>query len=538
MKKHQKIKDKKVLFFALSALFLVAFGVTFAVSRDRSPFHNNFNLAESKVLFTEQFDSPPNWLTCEEVEKTINIKNESETPVAVRLKLEEQWIAKDGTELPLISDTSGYMMAIIDLVGNSSWVYDDVDDYYYYTPTLGVNDTTSPFMRGVMLNCDANLDEDKAYSDADYHLKITAQTVEADKKAEVWHTNYAKLKSGPELNKIFKTIATGTPVDDVTTLVDNVSLNGELFFGSHVDQSIIDLVNQTGIEITMPDSPQIIYAFLQSEDTPYSHQKEIGYYSSAELQDVSGVKYNHDLSYLLSYFGSNSELNIGLNRGQLTLDTNSIKSLAHLYEGSSILSTNLGQLINGPHGSPSNIDMSYIASGSLEDAISGATNILKISRFRPNLISDLNHAFYNIGSPDAQSYLCSLVSGSDFSNINTSSVENTSYMFAGGSLGSCSEIRSFSANESGTQWNVSKVRDMSYMFEGNTSLTSFASQNYRNNINTWMNNNPGVDPRNGYSQLYSNESSIYSWNVQSQANITGMFDNTNVSEFPYWYTHH
>ena len=128
-----KINNKKAI-VALALLFGVSFGfmMTFAVNRDSATFNNNFGLAEWKTVFTEEFESPSNWTTCETVEKTITVKNESNIDAAVRIKIEEQWLKNDGTELPLMSAASGNQMAIINFTENSGWEK-ALDGYYYYS---------------------------------------------------------------------------------------------------------------------------------------------------------------------------------------------------------------------------------------------------------------------------------------------------------------------------------------------------------------------------------------------------------------------
>lgn len=182
-----KINDKKAI-VALALLFGASFGfmMTFAVNRDSASFNNNFGLAEWKTVFTEEFESPSNWTTCETVDKTITVKNESNIDAAVRIKIDEQWLKNDGTELPLMSAASGNQMAIINFTENSGWEK-ATDGYYYYDVDLRKNDETTSLTTGVTLNCDANLSIDADYAAATYHLKFTAQTIQYDQKS-AWRT--------------------------------------------------------------------------------------------------------------------------------------------------------------------------------------------------------------------------------------------------------------------------------------------------------------------------------------------------------------
>ncbi len=182
-----KINNKKAI-VALALLFGVSFGfmMTFAVNRDSATFNNNFGLAEWKTVFTEEFESPSNWTTCEEIEKILTVKNESNIDAAVRIKIDEQWLKNDGTELPLMSAASGNQMAIINFTENSGWEK-ALDGYYYYNVDLHKNDETTSLTTSVTLNCDANLSIDADYAAATYHLKFTAQTIQYDQKS-AWRT--------------------------------------------------------------------------------------------------------------------------------------------------------------------------------------------------------------------------------------------------------------------------------------------------------------------------------------------------------------
>lgn len=181
------MKNKKVI-ISLIALFSASFVfmATMAYSHDGAIFSNQFAVGEWKTVFTEEFDAPSDWVTCETADKTITVKNESNIDAAVRIKIDEQWIANDGTTvLPLIS-ASGNQMAIINFTENSGWQR-DVDGYYYYDVDLHQNDETTSLTTGVTLNCDANLNVDTEYASATYKLKFTAQTIQYDQKS-AWRT--------------------------------------------------------------------------------------------------------------------------------------------------------------------------------------------------------------------------------------------------------------------------------------------------------------------------------------------------------------
>jgi len=181
------MNNKKVI-IAIALLFGICFvfSLTFAYSTDESVLENKFKLGEWKTVYTEEFESPSNWVTCETIDKTITVKNESDTDVAVRIKLEEQWLSKDNEPLSLYSNASDVRMAQINMANTDKW--EKRGAYYYYNINLRANETAVTPISGVTLNCDANLNDDVDYAGGTYRLKATAQTIQASQKDE-WTAN-------------------------------------------------------------------------------------------------------------------------------------------------------------------------------------------------------------------------------------------------------------------------------------------------------------------------------------------------------------
>ena len=185
------LKKKKNLLVVLVGLVAVAvIGGVIAYSQDRSILSNELVLPEYKTVFAESFSAPTNWTTCETVEKTVTVKNEAGGPVAVRIKIDESWENSLGETLPLVSATSRLRMAQINEAQNSGWTR--YGDYFYYNSDLEAGSTTTSPITGVTLNCNANLGAgaDDVYSNAQYRLKITAQTIQADAKDSVFPRLY------------------------------------------------------------------------------------------------------------------------------------------------------------------------------------------------------------------------------------------------------------------------------------------------------------------------------------------------------------
>ena len=242
------MKNKKVILTTL-ALFGISAGIitTMAVSQNQTILNNEFNIGGWKTVFTEEFESPSNWTTCETVDKTITITNEDNIDAAVRIKLEERWLSKDGRELPLVADADQQQMAIINYLENSGWTKSP-GGYYYYDADLGKNETTNSLTTGVTLNCDANLDLDDVYAGATYHLKYTAQAIQANKRSG-WH-----YQNDCDSGSLYDTVACQT--NGIDTNVD------------YTKKATVETGNGNGVNTFAPKSDEFypVYYFRGEVD--------------------------------------------------------------------------------------------------------------------------------------------------------------------------------------------------------------------------------------------------------------------------------
>ena len=180
-----KVGKKRSLIFSGVALALAGVVVgTFAVSQNSTVLNNVFEIANYETQFIEEFDAPSNWKTCDTVDKKIYVKNNTDVDIVARVKLDEEWNAANGMGLPLVSNGSGERMAIVNMTDNSGWT---LDGTYYYSPTLEPGDTSTSVISGVTLNCDANLDVDYRYGNAQYKLSAKVETIQADRAPTEWH---------------------------------------------------------------------------------------------------------------------------------------------------------------------------------------------------------------------------------------------------------------------------------------------------------------------------------------------------------------
>ena len=204
-----KFARKRSLIFSGVALALAGVVVgTFAVSQNSTVLNNVFEIADYETQFIEEFDAPSNWKTCDTVDKKIYVKNNTDVDIVARVKLDEEWTAANGMGLPLVSNGSGERMAIVNMTDNSGWT---LDGTYYYSPTLAPGQTSTSVISGVTLNCDANLDVDYRYGNAEYKLSAKVETIQADRASTEWHKISVLQAGGTIYSKIYNLAINGRP---------------------------------------------------------------------------------------------------------------------------------------------------------------------------------------------------------------------------------------------------------------------------------------------------------------------------------------
>ena len=196
------------------ALLLVAIigivGLTVAYFSNSISITNEFETSEYGTDVTETFTSPTGWQPGDETPKVLTVKNTGEVDEAVRVKVEEKWVNKNGEELSLTQD--GNVAALIHYINDSDWTRVDVANedyyYYYYNYKLAPEEETSELLDKVIFNplinasttctdsigangetirsCTSN---GNGYDGATYTLKFTIETVQYNKYQEVWNTN-------------------------------------------------------------------------------------------------------------------------------------------------------------------------------------------------------------------------------------------------------------------------------------------------------------------------------------------------------------
>lgn len=196
------MKKNKSIIAIIVLLIVGTIGGTYSLMRGNSVLTNTFTTAEYGTTIIEEFKSPTNWLPGDTENKNIQITNNGNVSMAVRISLDESWTKKDGTSLSLKKD--GLDVAIINFENQNLWKKSG--DYYYYTKELKKNETSSKFISGVKFNenitgeyvCTTTENKEKClmtndYADAIYKLKITMETIQFDKVTSEWNVNLKEL---------------------------------------------------------------------------------------------------------------------------------------------------------------------------------------------------------------------------------------------------------------------------------------------------------------------------------------------------------
>lgn len=242
--KGEKVMRNKKQMGIVGLAAIMVIGGTFAYFNQEMKVENPFDTGKYNSVLVEDFkpDDGENWSPGAEVNKDVQVKNTGDYDVLVRVKFDEKWVNKENNQWVVTNtgrdgstgqedesdgniknDTS---VVQLNLSNSDKWVY--ADGYWYYKEILSSGENTGKFLDSVTLlkNTDmgyytkknyysseetrpdeadltqwteyvdklpdnakhnmsvTELDSAKpGYSNADYTLSITAQTVQVTKEA-------------------------------------------------------------------------------------------------------------------------------------------------------------------------------------------------------------------------------------------------------------------------------------------------------------------------------------------------------------------
>ena len=208
-----------ILVLALTTLLLGLVGVTFSYFQSTGEIVNEFQAGEYSTSAEETFVSPSNWLPGDTTEKLLNITNEGNVDMAVRVSYTEKWEDENGDDLPL--ETNGIKASIINFDKTSGWTTFG-DGYYYYTKVLGSNEVTTSPIKSVTFNpeivsdsscsttngvtsCQTNYN---GYENATYTLTFKVETIQATASKEEWNFEAGHATAMTKIEEAFSNSAT------------------------------------------------------------------------------------------------------------------------------------------------------------------------------------------------------------------------------------------------------------------------------------------------------------------------------------------
>ncbi len=237
------MNNKKIttLFILIATLTLIGIvGFTIAYFTSSTDFENEFNTGLYQTSATEVFESPQNWMPGDTTPKTLTITNTGSVDVKARVCItKDEWESANGTILP--NEINGERISIINLDNTDEWT--KKGNCYEYNEVLEPNDTTSSFIQSVTFNPNVVMPEadvtcttttnnnqttkvcsssGEGLSGATYTLKLTVETVQANKASELWPPIIQYVNRQTE-NQI--------------TVGDEISIAGEHFYVVSSDQN-------------------------------------------------------------------------------------------------------------------------------------------------------------------------------------------------------------------------------------------------------------------------------------------------------------
>lgn len=193
------MKKNKLMIIILLLIGCI-YGSTIAFYSNSKSVDNKFKTPRYGDEAIEYFVSPHDWKPGDMTNKSIKIKNKGDIGEAVRIRYEESWVGKNGTELPLMQGDN--VAAIIHWINDDDWT--KVDNIFYYNYQLNPGDETSSLIDYVMFNplinasttCTETREGDirmvscnsngAGYYGAKYTLRFIVETIQYDMYKEAW----------------------------------------------------------------------------------------------------------------------------------------------------------------------------------------------------------------------------------------------------------------------------------------------------------------------------------------------------------------
>ena len=172
--------SKKIIPIGLMLIILViVVQGSMAYFTSESNVINKFLASSTDIEVEEEFIPPEQW-DGNILSKSVQIKNESNTPVLVRVSITPRWVNEDGS--PFSGDTSSntitldFTKELKESIEEEKW-FKGNDGYYYYLKILEGNNVTSILLESVALKEGVILPED--YKGKNLYVDVKAEAVQA-----------------------------------------------------------------------------------------------------------------------------------------------------------------------------------------------------------------------------------------------------------------------------------------------------------------------------------------------------------------------
>lgn len=441
------MKNKKpIIFIALLIVACFVVGGTLAYYTSSSVFTNTFNTSPYQVLTQEEFASPDNWTPGDTTTKTIFATNKGNSPVAVRVKLTENWVDENGNPLPLV-DSNDDPLAIINFSSGyeNDWAY--LDGYYYFTRALSRKQSTTPLIDSVTYNpavrqeatntcvlipethkkkCTMAVSE---YGGGKYTLQIDIETCQYNQYQNIW---------GVEIPVSDPIVIDGVLIaqssDATTTFGKDISRDS---FESIMTVDTSDVPNDViGSWDASTDQNRMVMAWYKDEDNDGKYELYLG-------QD-GGVKANPNSSYAFSKFNNVATIDL------THFDTSNATNMEFMfYNAGQSVNTFTTDVSNFNTSNVTNIRHMFRACG----YNSTSWSIGDLSEWDTSKVTMMNSLFMDAG------YKSSTWSVGDLSNWETSNVENMAAVFEGAGYSASTLDISYIEH-----WDVSNVTNLNLLF--------------------------------------------------------------------------
>lgn len=200
-------KSKKKLYTAIALLAVLAMAGTLAYYFKTMEIDNPFATQKYGGTTVEKFTPEPDWQPGETVDKSVKVENTGDYPLIARVKFEEKWVRKGGTDAyesnasakgltafnpdadaaadVIAPDTVSDVHKTFVNISNTKWKFNTTDGYFYWMAVIPKNGSTEPILQDVTLCNNTNMGKyDVSY---EYAL-VTKGSGEPDADSDAWTT--------------------------------------------------------------------------------------------------------------------------------------------------------------------------------------------------------------------------------------------------------------------------------------------------------------------------------------------------------------